>query len=522
MATAYKYQERDLDSQVNYADVGLGISNLITDQLATRKAKKEAYDDQVREYEKYAKQFPMGGDVGVNSWTSAYSTDMTQKTLEQYRAFKNGQVSEREHVEYMANMKNSTESMFNASQVFQDAYALKIERMNSADPNKRSQGLEPWLMEQNENYLNYADTKPVIDKYGQVQLMRKDKGGSIEYLTPEQLNNRSKAEYNYFNSDAELTRMEVGLGDEMIQTLKAATVGKVGSVQDIQDKAVKEGFDKAVDDYINSLDAPINISSVLTNDIGGAYVNNFTYSIDEANSDPNKILLKVPKGREGNPEPDFASTENGKKQEIAAKEWLKRQLIEKLDKKIGIEQTGAVGYAPQQQEWQYLASRGGREEKEYTKNMTNNLAKLYGGTEAEINAVTPYLRDYDKTIKSVSRVNGKLVVERFDVNKDGVILKDKSSSKEYPFKTKNKKGKYEPIPFNDWLQGAALGLAGISDVNDAINSTSQNYKSFKNYEDKDEAGKIISKEFRSDVIQKKKDDGTSNTGKGSTAKAGIN
>lgn len=346
MATFYKYQERDLDSQVNYADVGLGISNLITDQLATRKAKKEAYDDQLREYEKYAKQFPTGEDVGVNSWTSAYSTDMTQKTLEQYRAFKNGQVSEREHIEYMANMKNSTESVFNVSQVFQDAYALKMERMNSADPNKRSQGLEPWLMEQNENYLNYADTKPVIDKYGQVQLMRKDKDGNIEYLTPEQLNNRSKAQYNYFNSDAELTRMEAGLGDEMIQTLRAATVGKVGSIQDIQDKAVKAGFDKAVDDYINSLDAPINISSVLTNDIGGAYINNFTYSIDEANADPNKILLKVPKGREGNPEPDFASTENGKKQEIAAKEWLKRQLIEKIDRKIGVDQTSAVSYRP--------------------------------------------------------------------------------------------------------------------------------------------------------------------------------
>jgi hypothetical protein len=199
-------------------------------------------------------------------------------------------------------------------------------------------------MEQNENYLNYADTKPIIDKYGQVQLTRKDNGGNVEYLTPEQLNNRSKAQYNYFNSDAELTRMEAGLGDEMIQTLKAATVGKVGSIQDIQDKAIKAGFDKAIDDYINSLGAPTNISSVLTNDIGGVYKNNFTYSIDEANADPNKILLKVPKGREGNPEPDFASTENGKKQEIAAKEWLKRQLIEKIDRKIGVDQTSAVGY----------------------------------------------------------------------------------------------------------------------------------------------------------------------------------
>ena len=475
MATAYKYQERDLDSQVNYADVGLGISNLITDQLATRKAKKEAYDDQVREYEKYAKQFPTGEDVGVNSWTSAYSTDMTQKTLEQYRAFKNGQVSEREHVEFMANIKNSTESMFNASQVFQDAYALKIERMNSADPNKRSQGLEPWLMEQNENYLNYADTKPVIDKYGQVQLMRKNNGGSLEYLTPEQLNNRSKAQYNYFNSDAELTRMEVGLGDEMIQTLKAATVGKVGSIQDIQDKEIKEGFHKAVDDYINSLDAPINISSVLTNDIGGAYVNNFTYSIDEATADPNKILLKVPKGREGNPEPDFTSTENGKNQEKEVKAWLKRQLIEKLDKKIGIEQTGAVGYAPQQQEWQMLYNRGKGEEKIYTKNVVTNLSKLWGGTPEEVQAALPYFKSKDPTIQKITRENGVLLVTKNVVDSKGKLT-GKTTTDRYPFKVKG-----VPLDYEDWIQGASLGLAGIPDVNAALDNTVDGYRTFRNH-----------------------------------------
>ena len=53
MATFYKYQERDVDSQVNWADVGSGLSNLVTDQLATRKAKKEAYDDQVRAFNQY-------------------------------------------------------------------------------------------------------------------------------------------------------------------------------------------------------------------------------------------------------------------------------------------------------------------------------------------------------------------------------------------------------------------------------------------------------------------------------------
>jgi hypothetical protein len=372
-------------------------------------------------------------------------------------------------------------------------------------------------MEQNENYLNYADTKPIIDKYGQVQLTRKDNGGNIEYLTPEQLNNRSKAQYNYFNSDAELTRMEAGLGEEMIQTLKAATVGKVGSIQDIQDKAVKAGFDKAVDDYINSLGAPTNISSVLTNDIGGAYMNNFTYSIDEANADPNKILLKVPKGREGNPEPDFASTENGKKQEIAAKQWLKRQLIEKLDRKIGVDQTSAVGYAPQQQEWQMLYNRGKGEEKIYTKNVVTNLSKLWGGTPEEVQAALPYFKSKDPTIQKLTRENGVLLVTKNVVDSKGKFT-GKTTIDRYPFKVKG-----VPLEYEDWIQGASLGLAGIPDVNEALDNTIDGYRTFRNHNNP--KNKEIELIFSTaDAVKENNKGGTGATGsgKGSTKRAGIN
>jgi hypothetical protein len=255
------------------------------------------------------------------------------------------------------------------------------------------------------------------------------------------------------------------------------------------------------------------VSSILTNTLKGKY--DYTFSREEAEKDATKILLTTVPGGNGTPIPDF-STENGKKQQAEALDYMYKQVIQKIDRKVEQQEIGKYQDAPQQQEWQYLASRGGREEKEYTKTMTNNLAKLYGGTEAEIKAVTPYLRDYDKTIKSVSRKNGQLVIERYEVNKDGVILKNKVSSKPYPFKTQVN-GEWKTIPFNDWLQGAALGLAGISDVNDAINSTSQSYKSFKNYAKEDGS----SQEFKSDVIQQKQDGGTSSAGTGSTAAAGI-
>ena len=163
MATAYKYQERDLDSQVNYADVGLGISNLITDQLATRKAKKEAYDDQVRAFNQYLDEHPKGDERNVTEWTASYSTQMQQKILANQRAFKNGRVSERDNVVFMQNVQNGTKTMFDLSTDYQAEYKDKMERMNAADPANRSQGAETWLIEQFESFSNFKQTTPIIN-----------------------------------------------------------------------------------------------------------------------------------------------------------------------------------------------------------------------------------------------------------------------------------------------------------------------------------------------------------------------
>jgi len=520
MATFYKYQERDLDSQVNYADIGLGISNLVTDQLATRKAKKEAYDDQVRAFNQYLAEHPTGDEENMTKWTADYASQMQQKMLANQRAFKNGRVSERDNVIFTQNVQNGTKTMFNLSEDYQAEYKDKMERMNALDPANRSQLAETWMIEQFESFSNFKQTTPIInDKTGLLLLSKKNENGTFDVVSADDMATRIKAKYNYFDIDKATTASEDAMGVYRTAFIEAeAKRGKQGSTKELEDKLDiqnKEKFDKGLKTQTEIyLSIPNNTMSVLTNSIGG-YTH--TFSKEEAANDPMKILMVKKEGSTGLPQPDF-TTENGRTQQYLANERYGDMVKSKVDYIAKVDVTSQIPDAPQQQEWQYLASRGGRDEKEYKTTMVNNLSKLYGGTEAEIKAVTPYLRDYDKTIKSVSRVNGKLVIERFDVNKDGVILKNKVSSKEYPFKTKNKNGKFEPIPFDDWLQGAALGLAGISDVNDAINSTSQNYKSFKNYANDDGS----SQEFRSDVIQQKQDGETSSTGKGSTAKAGIN
>jgi len=351
--TFYKYQERDIDSQVNWADIGLGMSDMITDQVAVRKAKKEAYDDEVRAFNQYLDEHPTGDDDNLTTWTSAYSSDMQKKMLDNQRAFKNGMISERDNVIFMQNVKNGTSTIFDLATEYQAEYKVKMERMNSTDPLNKSQEAESWLMEQAGSYDNYKTSKPIIDpKTGLVLMSMKKADGTYETVSAANLSNRIKAKYDYFDSDGVATKIEEGLGDEIVGDYAAAKSRlKTGTVTDTQDKAIKEGFDNALKKRIGSeLVNPTSVSSILTNNIlfdaqGNTVDYSFTYDKAEAAADPFKILMVVKGGGDGMPIPDF-TTENGKKQREAALEYMTVQTIEKIDRKVGKQVIAALGDAP--------------------------------------------------------------------------------------------------------------------------------------------------------------------------------
>ena len=482
MATFYKYQERDIDSQVNWADIGLGMSDMITDQVATRKAKKEAYDDEVRAFNQYLDEHPTGDDDNLTTWTSAYSSDMQKKMLENQRAFKNGMISERDNVVFTQNVKNGTSTIFNLATEYQAEYKDKMARMNSTDPLNKSQEAETWLMSQAESYDNYKTSKPIIDpKTGLVLMSMKKADGTYETVSAANLSNRIKAKYDYFDSDGTTTLIESKLGKEIVSKYdEAKSRLKTGLITEEEFKPLKEGFDKALKARIDSyLVQPTNVSSILTNDLlfdaqGNSVDYSFTYDKAEAAADPFKILMVVKGGGDGMPMPDF-TTENGKRQIEAAQEYMTVQTIEKIDRKVSKQVVGALGDAPQQQEWQFRARQQGISDKKYKEDVANNLAKLYGGTAEEIQAALPWFKANDPTITNVTRQNGLVTVYRKQVDSKGVeVPGSKPVEDKYLFKVKG-----NPVPFKDWVQGAALGLTGISNINDALGATGT-YKNFRN------------------------------------------
>jgi hypothetical protein len=349
MATFYKYQERDVDSQVNWADVGSGLSNLVTDQLATRKAKKEAYDDQVRAFNQYLDEHPVGDNQNMTEWTASYASQMQQQMLANQRAFKNGQVSERDNVVFIQNVQNGTKTMFDLSTEYQAEFAKKMERLNSTDPKNKSQELELWVAENNESWSNFKNTKPIIDpRTGLVLLSKKNEKGEYENVSAADLSTRIKQDVNYFDVDAATTQMQTDFGENVISGFRSvAQRAKKGELLSVADKRTKDEFEKSLDVMVQSQSDTYNISSILTNSISSTNYE-YTTNTEEASKDKNKILLVQ---RNGQFVPDFNTT-NGKEQQKVAQDFMKQQFLGKIDymeqsqvvTEIGDEQK----FAPQQ------------------------------------------------------------------------------------------------------------------------------------------------------------------------------
>ena len=382
MATFYKYQERDLDSQVNYADIGLGISNLVTDQLATRKAKKEAYDDQVRAFNQYLDEQPKGDDINMTEWTASYASQMQQQMLANQRAFKNGQISERDNVVFMQNVQNGTKTMFDLSADYQAEYADKMARMKSNDPANKSQYLESFLAQSVEGYGNFKNAKPIIDpKTGLVLMSVKQKDGTYQTVSAANLQTRIKAKYDYFDTDAIATSVEAGIGEEITSALLAANRQRGGKITSVEDKELKDGFKDALTSQLNSylVDQPLNVSSILTNTLKGKY--DYTFSREEAEKDPTKILLTTVPGGNGTPIPDF-STENGKQQQKDALDYMYQQVIQKIDRKVEQDYIGKEA----DKNMDVAGAMYGRslqEQKDKSSLISDNIMKAFGSSSTD-------------------------------------------------------------------------------------------------------------------------------------------
>lgn len=481
MSTYFKYAEQSANSQVNWADVSKNVSEMLKTEVDLREKKKAAYEESFQKLNDTLANAPQGKWQDGNKFTNDAAHDLSQQNLMNYRLFKSGQMNERDYTLGRQNLQNGTNTVFGLTKAFNAAYD---DRMQGLLTNKY-QALTGANMQQVEGFKNFSNSKVVIDPYtSQLSIgkMAKNPTTGVMELTKDVvpanvLMGMIGTPIPAWDADASINDIvgKMGKNEEILynaaSTTRAGTITKLlglGALEGEYAKVGKDGkplypdlknnietINKGINDAISSaFSNPYNISSVLTQNLGGKYKqDSFTYDKNVATNDKSKILLKID-DTSGLPTLDTTSP-NYKAQEQEARDYVKGQMLLKMDSKRDMSVTATTPYGPQRQQWQDEAA-GDKKDKLSAAGAWNQL--YTGKTAAEKQAAVEILLS-----SPFAQEKGLLGI---DVSTPGKVkLSYDNSKKNITISMIDTDG--NPINFGDY---AAKGgeLHGISNRNEAI------------------------------------------------------
>ena len=315
MATYYNYVERTADSQINWAEVGKNMTDMLQQETKVREQKKAAIDAASRQFGQVLANSPQGEHVGAREAALKFGDNASQYMLMQDRLLKSGNLNLKDYTINRQNLLDGTDNAFNALKDFQEVYAKKMERARTS----KSSLYEVRKMEQAEGFGDFSKIGFYINPTnGVVNVAKKTKknidGNEVyamdetpgEFASINYVKGLIKGEWDKFDSNAVTDTFAKGLGDEMksIQST-VATLSRTGEIKTISDITSRTDIDpetkkvmfKFIDAENQMIDGalanPFNRASVLTDNNVSA-PNGKLYDIttdpEKAKANPNLIL----------------------------------------------------------------------------------------------------------------------------------------------------------------------------------------------------------------------------------------
>jgi len=430
MATYYKYAERSADSQINWAEVGRDMSDMLKEENRIREEKKAAIDAASREFGKTLANPPQGEHKGANQWALEYADNASKYMLMQDKLLKSGQMKLKDYVVARQNILDGTDQAFNLTKEYQANFAEKMERYKT----DKSQDLEQWLMAQAEGYSDFNKSQLYINPTdGTLSVAMKEKqivdGKEVyvmnknpnQFASVSSLRNQIAGKYDKFNTNAVTDAFVNSLGEEETSIIKqGASLSSGGLILNVEDirkrtdlsedgKQILYKFADSENQFIKStLVNPFDRLSVLTNSKkfapnGMQY--GFTYDEKEAKGNPAKILLKTDPSS-GQPTPQFTA-----EQMKVSEDFIRTELRAKYSRKEELRPT------PQAQLQERRAPTPGeideKNKKADAKIFGENLATALTGKDpvAIANAIS-YLAN--KSQKLVDRTGTSITISNTD------------------------------------------------------------------------------------------------------------
>lgn len=359
MALGYGYVERDVDSQINWAEVGKNMSDMLLEVNRVRQEKKDAIDQSTREALDNLANAPQGINQDVNNFTNNFSSDISSQINLDVKALKSGQMDLKTFTLRRQNYDDGTRQLFKLSKTYQDN-AQKI--MEGIDKGEIQSGLALFNMGTVEGYGDFNNSRATIDSLGDgrigialyenkmvdgkmVRVLSKN-AVPVNVIMGKILNQPKK-----FDVEKATDASVKAFGTRAQALYRAASTSKAGTITELlgidslkkypQYAGIVTEMNKAIDDQIGSyFSNPLNLTSVLTENTGKYDSTSFTYNREEAQKDPNKILLKINPNTQ-TPTMDETSP-NYKRQYKEGVDWARTNIMSKLDSEAKISTTSQL------------------------------------------------------------------------------------------------------------------------------------------------------------------------------------
>jgi hypothetical protein len=355
----FKYAERNADSQINWAEVGKGISDMLSETNRVREEKKDALDVAQREAMQYIADTPNGEHTGARESILGYADKASNRMRIAKKLMEQGQMSVKDYTVFRQNLTDNTNLAFNANKSYQERYSDVMKGV--AD--KRYSQLLAENFEEAEGFGNWGNIGWEIAPNGtvlagkmieqevdgkKVKTLDKSPGGmrSMDYLNQILLSN-----VDFYDYESKVNSWADTLGKEkktLVVLGKIQKQGKITSVDDITSREdllpgtqdVLFNFLQGENDQIASIvGEPLDASRVLVDSAvfapnGKQYRS--TTSEEDAKKNPEAILKVV--------DPDSGGFKYviSPNQQEDANEFIRSQMRAKYDYEEESQVVGAV------------------------------------------------------------------------------------------------------------------------------------------------------------------------------------
>lgn len=431
-ATYFKYAERDADAQINWAEVGKGLSDMLAETNRVREEKKAAIDKAQREAMNYVAETPNGEHVGARTSILEYSDQVSNRLRIADQLLKSGQMSVKDYTIFRQNIVDNTNLAFNANKVYQEKYS---DVMKGVADKKYSQlysdnfaeaegfgdwGNIGWEISPNGTVMAGKMIEQEVDGK-KVRTLDKTSGSlrSMNYL-----NQALVGQIDFYNYDEKINSFVDKLGNEKRTIVTLGKLQKQGLIKtvndikgrkdiDIETKEVLSSFIQAENDQIATITGnPIDTARVLVDSAIFA-PNKKQYSIttneQEAKNNPEKILKVV------DPETGGFKYVISEEQQQDANNFIRNQMRAKYDYE---ESAQLVGQVSRQDEPE--SARKARDIKKDAENFGRQLGTaIKSGNPEDVANAIKYLAQ--KSERQVDRQGDKITVRNLDGTGESVF-----------------------------------------------------------------------------------------------------